>query len=193
MPDFDINQIIQILQLQPLPGEGGLFRQTYRSEEAIPSAGLPERYQGPGELSRPFGTAILYLLTNEPAGAAGETPGGSWAAGRHSAAFSAFHRLQTDEIFHFYLGDPLELTLLFADGSSRQVILGQDLLNGQQVQFVVPRGVWQGSRLMPGGRFALVGTTMAPGYTDADYEQGDRSTLLAKYPHERERILALTR
>ncbi|RPJ48329.1 MAG: cupin domain-containing protein [Chloroflexi bacterium] len=181
----DVNQIIQILGLVPLPVEGGLYKQTYRSTEEIPAAGLPERYRGTGDAQKPLGTAILYLLTNEPAG--GDLPAGDLAA------FSAFHRLKTDEIFHFYLGDPLEMTLLFLDGSSRQVILGQDVLNGQQVQFVAPRSVWQGTRLLMGGRFALIGTTMAPGFTNEDYEQGDRAALLAQYPHERERILALTR
>jgi uncharacterized protein len=111
----------------------------------------------------------------------------------NASAFSAFHRLPTDEVYHFYLGDPLEMTLLFPDGSSQQVILGQDLLGGQRIQFAVPRSVWQGSRLLPGGRFALVGTTMAPGFTNPDYEHGDRTILLAQYPDQREHILALTR
>ncbi len=180
MEYIDAQQLIRIFNLQPLPVEGGLYRQTYRSPEEVPAAALPERYrEQPGSSPKPFGTAILYLLTSEPA----ESPDN----------FSAFHRLLTDEIFHFYLGNPLEITLLYPDGSSRQVILGQDVLSGQQVQFVVPRGVWQGTRLVPGGRFALIGTTMAPGYTSADYEHGNRDMLLARYPHERERILALTR
>lgn len=85
------------------------------------------------------------------------------------------------------------MTLLYPDGSSRQVILGQDILNGQHVQFVAPGGVWQGTRLLPGGRFALAGTTMSPGFTPDDYEGGRREDLLRQYPNERERILALTR
>jgi uncharacterized protein len=175
MTDIDIEQLIRMLRLEPLPVEGGLYRQTYRSPEDVPSAGLPERY---GKQPKPFCTAILYLLTNNRDG---------------EGDFSAFHRLLTDEIFHFYLGDPLELTLLFPDGSSSQVTLGQDILGGQLVQFGVPCGVWQGTRLLPGGRFALLGTTMAPGYTQADFEPGQRADLLAQYPRERERILALTR
>ena len=85
------------------------------------------------------------------------------------------------------------MTLLYPDGSSRQVILGQDIFHGQQVQFVAPHGVWQGTRLVTGGKFALIGTTMAPGYSGEDFEHGSRAALLAQYPHERERILALTR
>ncbi len=192
MTDINIEQLIYHLRLEPLPGEGGLYRQTYRSPEDIPSAGLPERYPG---LPKPYGTAILYLLTNNPAPASGVIPNASATTSVPDAAstFSAFHRLPTDEVYHFYLGDPVELTLLFPDGSSLQAILGQDILGGQQVQFVVPRGVWQGARLLPGGRFALLGTTMAPGYTQPDYEPGLRADLLAQYPHERERIQALTR
>lgn len=72
------------------------------------------------------------------------------------------------------------------------VILGQDLLAGQQVQFIVPAGVWQGSRVAAGGRFSLVGTNMAPGYTPDDYEHGDREALLEQYPGARGKILALT-
>ncbi len=185
--DLDVEMLIQTFGLQRLPVEGGLYRQTYRSLEVIPSEALPGRYQGQGEEGaspKPFSTAILYLLTSQ-------------LADRHPAgspdSFSALHRLPTDEIYHFYLGDPLEMTLLYPDGSSRQVILGQDVFAGQQVQFVAPRGVWQGTRLVSGGRYALVGTTMAPGYTDSDYEPGDRALLLSQYPQESERILALTR
>lgn len=201
MININVNELIKVLNLQPLPGEGGLYRQTYRSEEEIPAAGLPERYRGPGDGHKPFGTAILYLLTNQLAESGEEASTVDRVPGKMAsdnlapgglAACSTLHRLKTDEVWHFYLGDPLEMTLLFQDGSSRQVILGQDLFNGQQVQFAVPRGAWQGARLLPGGSFALVGTTMAPGFTNEDYEPGDRAELLAQYPHERERILALT-
>lgn len=170
--DAMIAQLIQKLNLQPLPGEGGLYRETYRSAELLPRAALPESYTGQ---EKPFGTAIYYLLTDQP------------------DSFSALHRLPTDEVYHFYLGDPLEMTLLFPDGTSWQIILGQDFAAGQHFQFVVPAGVWQGSRVAPGGKFSLVGTTMAPGFTVSDYEGGQRDDLLRQYPQERERILALTR
>jgi hypothetical protein len=96
-------------------------------------------------------------------------------------------------VYHFYLGDPVELLLLFPDGAGRRVVLGPDILHGQQVQFVAPRGVWQGSRLLPGGRFALLGTTMAPGFDPTDYEGGRRHELLARYPDHAALIRALTR
>lgn len=169
--DTFLQQLIAHLGLRPLPHEGGLYAETYQTAETIPAAALPPGFTG----AHPFGTAIYYLLTADP------------------DSFSALHRLPGEEVWHFYLGDPLEMTLLFGAGESRQVILGQDVLGGQQVQFVVPRGVWQGTRLLAGGRFALVGTSMAPGYISADYTPAQREDLLAHFPHERERILALTR
>ena len=172
MEKLTIDAIIQKLNLIPLAGEGGLFAETYRSAQTIPAEALPERYGG---RSKPFGTAIFYLLSNDP------------------DSFSAFHRLLSDEVYHFYLGDPLALTLLHPDGTSQTVTMGQDLLNGQQLQVVVPAGVWQGSRLAAGGAYALLGTTMAPGFTPEDYESGQQADLLARYPQEKERILALTR
>jgi predicted cupin superfamily sugar epimerase len=79
--------------------------------------------------------------------------------------FSALHRLASDEVFHFYLGDPVEMLQVWPDGSHRVVLIGTDLAAGERPQVVVPRGIWQGARLRPGGRFALLGTTVAPGST----------------------------
>ena len=108
-------------------------------------------------------------------------------------SFSALHKLPTDEIYHFYLGDPMELTLLYPDGRVEIIVLGQDVLSGQRVQHVVPREVWQGSRLLPGGSYALFGTTMAPGYHHTDYMGGNRDDLIAHYPLAAEAIRRLTR
>jgi predicted cupin superfamily sugar epimerase len=166
-----IEDLIAHFDLQPLPEEGGLFRRTYAADEIIPLQGLPERYAAP----KLFGSAIVYLLTSE------------------SDSFSALHRLPTDEFYHFYLGDPVELLLLYPNGDGQRVVLGPDVLNGQRVQFTVPRAVWQGSRLIPGGEYALLGTTMAPAYDDDDFELGPRETLLAQYPERAELIAALTR
>lgn len=165
------DRIIELLDLQPLPVEGGHFRQTYRSEESVPGNALPDRYQREKLLC----TAIYYLLTTDP------------------DSFSAMHRLPTDEIYHFYLGDPVEMLLLYPDGGSAVVRLGPDLRAGQQVQFVVPGEVWQGARLALGGSFALMGTTMAPGYDEMDYVGGDRSELSERYPERAELITLLTR
>ncbi|MGH7587709.1 MAG: cupin domain-containing protein [Gemmatimonadota bacterium] len=163
--------LIERLGLVPLPDEGGHYRETWRAEENAPADALPARYRG----GRAFGTAILYLLTSDP------------------DSFSALHRLPSDEVYHFYLGDPVEMLLLYPDGRSEAATLGPDVLGAEKVQFVVPRGVWQGSRVAPGGSWALLGTTMAPGFEFADYEPGDREELIARYPEAGERIRALTR
>ena len=170
MKASDREKLIELLGLYPLPHEGGLFNQTYLSEDLIPVSGLPSRYLE----DKPAGTAIYYFLTSDP------------------DSFSTLHRLPTDEIYHFYLGDPVELLLLDPDGSSRRVVLGQDIFNGQHVQYVVPRDVWQGSRLIPGGDFALLGTTMAPGYTQPDFELAEKDIMLARYPEFTELIEHLT-
>jgi uncharacterized protein len=163
--------IVEALRLQPLPEEGGLFRQTWLSSDRLPQQALPARYRS----EKAFGSAIYYLLTDEP------------------DSFSALHRLPTDEVYHFYLGDPVEMLLLHPDGTGRQLVLGPQILEGQYVQLVVPRGVWQGSRLRPGGRFALLGTTMAPAFSPEDYEGGRRAQLQAAYPDEAGLIASLTR
>jgi predicted cupin superfamily sugar epimerase len=157
-------EVIELLGLKPLPREGGWYRETYRSTLQLPMSVLPAPHAAC--------TAMFYLLTPD--------------------AFSAMHRLPTDEVFHFYLGDPVEMLLLGNAGGQRTV-LGPDILHGQLVQHVVPAGLWQGSRLCEGGAFALLGTTMAPGFDFADYEHGDRRALIEQYPFCAEEITRLTR
>jgi len=164
-------QLIEHLGLEPLTFEGGCFRQTYVAQESIAADALPVRYGGP----RNLGSAIYYLLTSEP------------------DSFAAMHRLETDEIYHFYLGDLVEMLLLYPGRRGERIVLGPDVLGGQHVQFVVPRGVWQGSRLVYGGSFALMGTTMAPGFDFADWTEGNRDALVREYPEHAELIRALTR
>jgi predicted cupin superfamily sugar epimerase len=159
-------EIIRLLRLEPLPQEGGWYRQTYRSALQLPAEVLAPPYRA----ARAAGTAIYYLLTPD--------------------TFSALHRLPTDEVFHFYLGDPVEMLQLgpnSADGG-RILRLGSDILAGQHVQTVVPAGVWQGSWLREGGAFALMGTTMTPGFDFADYEAADGDALIAAFPDFAERI-----
>ncbi len=169
MPTAD--EIIRHLGLEPLPDEGGLFRRCYCSTETVPGAALPCRYTS----DRPYGSAIYYLLTDDP------------------DSFSALHRLRTDEVYHFYLGDPVSLLLVHVDGTVEERILGPDLLHGQHVQTVAPHGVWQGSRLVAGGAWALLGTTMAPGFDVADFELADRDALVAQHPEHTDKIIDLTR
>lgn len=161
-------RVIDLLGLTPLPGEGGWFRETWRSERSIPADRLPSVFRGP----RAEGTAIYYLLTPE--------------------TFSALHRLPGHEIFHFYMGDPVEMLQLHADGSAEVVLIGADLERGMRPQVIVRGGTWQGTRLIDGGSFALLGTTMSPGFDFADFELGDRDDLAARYPGQAARIRALS-
>jgi uncharacterized protein len=169
---FHAEDIIRRLQLQPLPVEGGFYRQTYQAPETL--AGLVSRDPSAG--ARLVGTAIYFLLH-----------------GRH---VSLLHRLVRDEVYHYYLGEPVELLLLYPDGTHAVHLLGHDLEAGQHVQVLVPGGVWQGLCLSPDAAsrdgFALMGTTMAPGFDQSEFELGNREQLLAHYPEQAKEILALT-
>ena len=166
---LSVENLKALLRLKPLPVEGGYYAESYRTAESIPGGGLPGRYEG----ARSFGTGIYYLLTPDTC--------------------SVLHRLKSDEIYHFYLGDPVELLQLGPDGSGTVVTLGPNLEQGMKVQHVVPHGLWQGSRLREGGRWALLGTTMAPGFDFSDFEAGGREPLLRAYPQFEDLILALTK
>lgn len=166
---MDIEALKKTLGLIPLPQEGGFYAESYRSDEMLAPPCLPGRY--PGE--RSLATAIYALLTAE--------------------TFSALHRLASDEVYHFYLGDPVEMLQLDQGGAGRVVTLGADLGRGMRPQAVVPRGTWQGSRLLPGGSFALLGMTVFPGFEFADFELAQREPLLAAYPQFSVLIKELTR
>jgi uncharacterized protein len=166
---LNAEKLKSLLNLVPLSIEGGCFFETYRSSEMIPQVCLPVRYSG----SRTFGTCIYYLL--EP------------------NTFSEIHRVASDEIFHFYLGDPVEMLQLWPDGSAKKVLIGSDIESGMVPQLVVPHGVWQGARLVAGGEFALLGCTVSPGFDYEDYESGSRQLLCEAYPEHRDMICALTR
>lgn len=167
------DEVKKLLHLEPHPREGGWFRQTWRADERIPASALPARYDAGRDVGRAAGTAIFYLL--EP------------------GTFSEMHRLASDEVFHFYLGDPVEMLQLLPDGTGRTVILGSDIAAGQLVQTVVPEGVWQGSRLVHGGRVALLGCTVSPGFEYVDYETGSRAELTRGWSSFAQSIEKLTR
>jgi len=161
--DVTADEIKTLLNLQPHPMEGGHFRRTYTSAAALE---LPCGI-------RPAGTAIYYLL--EP------------------GTFSEMHVLDSDEIFHFYLGDPVEMLQLYPSGSSAVFTLGPNLEAGQHVQLVVSAGVWQGTRLIRDGKVALLGCTVTAGFDFADYRNASYNELVAKWPAEAEQIKTLTR
>lgn len=163
-PDDRARRIIELLGLEPLPVEGGLYRQTWRLEADAP---LPAGHV--------VGTAIYFALTDDP------------------DSFSAMHRLRETEVWHFYTGDPVELLLLLPDGEVERPVLGPDVLAGQRPQVVVHPGTWMGGTLAPGGRFALLGTTMAPGFTPSSFETGIAEELSAGWPSAAATIERLTR
>ena len=156
-------EIKALLKLEPHPVAGGWYRRTYTSECNV------ELERG----VRACGTAIYYLI--------------------EEGTFSEMHRVASDEIFHFYLGDPVEMLLLYPSGSSAVLTFGQDLEAGQRPQILVPAGVWQGERLVKGGELALFGCTVTPGFDFADYQSGIYAELATKWPAEAERIKNLTR
>lgn len=155
----EVGKIIEKYGLKPLPGEGGYYKETYRSKEIIAPSGLGQDYSGARNLS----TSILYLVTPQH--------------------FSRLHRLISDEVFHFYKGDPVYMLNLFEDGTAQEIILGQNIEAGQKVQHMVPKYTWQGACLLEGGSYALLGTTVSPGFDFADYQdyKGKESELIEKY------------
>lgn len=162
------DQIRELLQMRPHPIEGGYFAETYRGGPVIPQS-LLRGYPG----DRAISTAIYYLLTPD--------------------TFSVMHRVRGDEMFHFYLGDAVEMLQLKAGGSGEVILLGQDIAAGMRLQHTVPGGVWQGSRIRAGGKYALLGTTMAPGFEYEDYETGTCQELSAQFPQYSAMVAALTR
>lgn len=165
---MNAESIIESLSLSPHP-EGGYYSETYRSDELYSGEQLPERYSG----DRNHGTAIYYLLCG--------------------TQFSRMHLLQSDEIFHFYLGTPVEMLLLEPSGKSRVCTLGSDLSKGQSPQQLVPRGVWQGARLKnpEADSFALLGCTVSPGFDFSDFHLSEAANLIEKFPDREDLIRAL--
>ncbi len=152
----------------------GEIIETLRLEPLEVEGGMfASTYQSPGMAgAKHMGSAIYFLLSG--------------------GAYSHLHRLPTDELYHFYMGDPVEMLTLLPDGSSEVRLLGPDLAAGQRPQIVVPANCWHGSRLLPGGQYALLGTTMSPGFAPGDYEHASREALLAAYPGQAHLIEALT-
>jgi uncharacterized protein len=164
-----LERLKEQLNLRPLPAEGGYYSETYRSPVKLPPSALPGHYTGARSLS----TAIFYLLTSD--------------------TFSAMHMLPGDEIYHFYAGDPVEMLQLHPDGTGNTFILGQRLDEGMKLQLCVPGFSWQGSRLVAGGEWALLGTTMAPGFEFEDFRPGRHDELVMRYPAFQQMISELTR
>lgn len=159
---------VERLRLKPHP-EGGHFRQTYKADLKIAHEALPAGFSG----TRAASTAIYFLLEGEN--------------------FSAFHRLQSDEVWHFYAGSPLVVDVIEPAGKHTAILLGNDPEAGQVFQAVVPAGCWFASHVADWTSWALAGCTVAPGFEFEDFEMGKRAELVRKYPQHREIIDRLTR
>ena len=163
-----VSKLIQQYNLQQHP-EGGWFSQTYKSDELINSKALPERFNG----DRSFSTAIYFLL--------------------EKGNFSAFHRIKSDECWHFYDGDPLHIYIIHQNGELEIISLGNQFDNGQRFQFIVPANCWFASRPVPGSEYCFVGCTVAPGFEFDDLELADVNILTAQYPQHAGIIYELCR
>lgn len=148
--------------------EGGFFREVYRSDEIISERALNARYG----TSRSVATSIYFLLKGNE--------------------FSTFHRIQSDETWHFYVGSALKLYVLNEDGTFMEHILGQNIEDGEQLQITIARNHWFGAKVTKKSSFALVGCTVAPGFDFDDFELAERGKLLKQFPQHRDLIIALT-
>lgn len=157
---------VKYLQLLEHP-EGGYYAETYRSPSLIPHSALPDNFSG----DRNYSTAIYYLLGSNDR--------------------SAIRRLQADEIWHFYAGDRLEISVIHPDGRLETIALGSDPAQGETFQALVPAGTWFGARPVQ-GTYALAGCTMAPGFDFADFEIGNREELVSQFPQHTDLIVQLT-
>jgi predicted cupin superfamily sugar epimerase len=164
----NINRLIQQYNLKPHP-EGGWYTQTYKSTELIDANALPARFGG----DRSFSTAIYFLLGQ--------------------GNFSAFHRIKSDECWHFYAGDPLLIYVIEENGELKIISLGNDPEKGQTFQYVVPANYWFASRPAPGSEYCFVGCTVSPGFEFEDFELANANELSNAYPQRKDIIRQLCR
>lgn len=150
-------ELVHAFQLLPHP-EGGYYKENYRSHEEISGNALPARFSG----NRSFSTAIYFLL--------------------EKGNFSAFHRIQSDECWHFYAGQTLHIHVIHPDGLYEIIRLGNNIASGEQFQAVVPAGSWFASETAEPGQFSFVGCTVAPGFDFADFELAEAAVLSIKFP-----------
>ncbi len=157
--DFSIDELIKYLDLEPHPSGGLFFRQTYKSDGVIQKSVLPKDYNG----DRNYNTLIYSLL---PEGAK-----------------LKFHKLYSDETLHFYMGGPMTIIQISPKGEVEQIILGQELIKGHQLQYVIPAGFWFGIYSLKGSKYSLYGASVSPGFEYYDFIDGDKEQLLKQFPN----------
>ncbi len=163
---MDSEKFITLLELQPHP-EGGWYREVYRSAEQHPAKGIDF------PAGRNFCTAIYFMITK--------------------GNFSAFHRIKSDETWHFYAGDALEIIEIDTAGNLKKTVVGSDVIAGNFLQYTVPAGTWFASHVFSSGKYSLVGCTVAPGFDFRDFEMASRSEMLNEFPFHHETIINFTR
>ncbi len=161
-------QLIQHLQLLP-HSEGGYYKEVYRSRGTIAESCLPQTFGG----DRHYSTSIYYLL--------------------QKGDFSAFHRIKSDELWHFYAGGNLLLHLLDEKGTYHCLSLGSNIMDGAGFQAVMPAGVWFAAEPAPGTDFTLAGCTVSPGFDFRDFEMAEKNALTSQFPQHRQIIARLCR
>jgi len=164
----EIQQIVKKLQLLPHP-EGGFYRETYRIAEEI----TIKFNEKASPVKRNISTCIYFMLTSD--------------------SFSAFHRIKQDEIWHFYRGSALKLYMISPAGELSVVKIGNDILNDEIPQFVVPAGYWFAAEVAENNAFSLVGCTVAPGFDFSDFELADKKSLCVSFPNHESIISKLCR
>ncbi len=166
--DPAVKNIIECYNMQPHP-EGGYYKETYRSQEVVDQKALPQRFSG----QRQFSTAIYFLLER--------------------GNFSAFHRIKSDECWHFYEGETLLIYVIDEHANLLVIKLGNNVLKGETFQYVVPAGCWFASVPAEGSTFSFVGCTVSPGFDFADFELAEKEALINEYPRYKDVIEKLTR
>jgi predicted cupin superfamily sugar epimerase len=155
--DLTAEQIRKLLELEP-NATCGFVKLTFVSPQALAAGTLP----APFAQARPVGSALYFMVTPQ--------------------APVRLHRIRNDQLYHYYLGDPLELFLLHANGTSERVVVGPDIGAGQRVQFLIPGNTFHTARLLGRGQWFLGASTEWPGVIPDDVEIGDVDALAAKYP-----------
>lgn len=168
MTVVNVQELVHQFNLQPHP-EGGFYKETYRSPEIIPQQFLSKQFKG----DRAYSTAIYFLLEQEN--------------------FSAFHKIESDELWHFYAGQTLLVHIIHLNGKLETIKLGNDFLNGEQFQFAVPARCWFASEPAPHSSFSFVGCTVAPGFDFDDFELAKAEELTKQFPQHEELIKRLCR
>ncbi len=165
---YSKEELVQLLDLKPHP-EGGFYKETYRSEYSIPNEALAGNHEG----DRSYGTGIYFMLTSD--------------------TFSAFHRIEQDELWFFHQGASIELHMISPDGNHSKHLIGNDIANGEQPQLLVPATYWFAAKVINEGDFALVSCTVSPGFDFRDFVLPSREELTAEYPQHKEIIAQFTR